>query len=120
LGGAGLLMGRGGYPTLGLQQHTLLRESRRPQQLNYFGVLKVIGDKKGGKATKFFSRMEEVTNEILDEINLPVKLIHMVRNPYDNIATMILRSMKIHTQDAIVSKKQVRVWWLLMNLYGEA
>ena len=67
----------------------------------------MLGDKKGGKATKFFSTMQKVTNEVLDKINLPIKLVHMVRNPYDNIATMTLRSLKIRTQDAHAAKSKI-------------
>jgi hypothetical protein len=68
-----------------------------------------VGDKKGGKTTKFFSNMQSLTKQVLDEINLPLKLIHMVRNPYDNIATMVIRSLKIRTEDALSSKRKVRV-----------
>ena len=80
----------------------------------FWGGFQVLGDKKGGKATKFFSTMQKVTNEVLDKINLPIKLVHMVRNPYDNIATMTLRSLKIRTQDAHAAKSKVRneIYWL--------
>ena len=53
--------------------------------------------------------MQSLTKQVLDEINLPLKLIHMVRNPYDNIATMVIRSLKIRTEDALSSKRKVRV-----------
>ena len=38
----------------------------------------------------------------------------MVRNPYDNIATMTLRSLKIRTQDAHAAKNKVsnEIYWL--------
>ena len=51
--------------------------------------------------------MPKVTNEVLNEINLPIKLVHMVRNPYDNIATMTLRSLNVRSQDAHAAKNKV-------------
>ncbi len=74
---------------------------------HFFGVLKVIGDKKGGKATKFLINKQKVANEVLHEINLPIKLVHMVRNPYDNVATMTLRSLGIRTHDALAAENKV-------------
>ena len=74
-----------------------------------FFLFQVIGDKKGGKTTKFLSKKQwgELTEEVLDEINLPLRLIHMVRNPFDNIATMTFRSLEILTDKAKVMEKKV-------------
>ena len=78
-----------------------------PAITHCFCVLKVIGDKKGGKATKFLSSKQKIANEVLHEINLPIKLVHMVRNPYDNVATMTLRSLGIPTHDAFAAGNKV-------------
>ena len=74
-----------------------------------FCSLQVIGDKKGGKTSKFLStqKHQELTKDVLDEIDLPIRLIHMVRNPYDNIATMTFRSLQILTDKAKASEKKV-------------
>ena len=76
---------------------------------NIFFLFQVIGDKKGGKASKFLSKRNwrKLTKEVLDEINLPLRLIHMVRNPFDNIATMTFRSLEISTDNAKAMEKKV-------------
>ncbi|XP_028411219.1 uncharacterized protein LOC114533817 [Dendronephthya gigantea] len=76
-------------------------------QGKYKDYIKVIGDKKGGKATKFFSYKQKVAKEVLDTINLPVKLIHMVRNPYDNVATMVFRYLKLGPTESIALKEKI-------------
>ncbi|MDJ0679746.1 MAG: sulfotransferase [Xenococcaceae cyanobacterium MO_167.B52] len=56
-----------------------------------FKTLNVIGDKRGS-ATNFVIRNNpEILDTLSDKINLPIKFIHVVRNPYDNITTMISR-----------------------------
>jgi Sulfotransferase family len=56
-----------------------------------FKTLKVIGDKRGS-ATNFLIRTKpEILNILPSRIDIPVKFIHVVRNPYDNITTMIAR-----------------------------
>lgn len=74
-----------------------------------FFLFQVIGDKKGGKTSKFLSKKKwgKLREEVLDEINLPLRLIHMVRNPFDNIATMTFRSLEISTDKAKATEKKV-------------
>ncbi|MBK8807397.1 MAG: sulfotransferase domain-containing protein [Bacteroidales bacterium] len=48
--------------------------------------IRVIGDKKGGLSTKRFIKKNNIS-QIQNQI--PLKFIHVVRNPFDNIATMI-------------------------------
>ena len=61
-----------------------------PNQWNgRFRKLKVIGDKKGGKSTRRFSKnpkLVESLNSTIDDKK--IKLIHVYRNPYDNITTI--------------------------------
>ena len=56
---------------------------------------KVIGDKKGGHTSEIL--MDPSKMSILEEINqvvrVPMKFIHVTRNPFDNIATMMLRAV---------------------------
>ena len=62
--------------------------------------LKVIGDKKGGKTSKILidpSNMRKL--EVISQlVQVPMKFIHVVRNPFDNISTMTLR--KAHQRNA--------------------
>jgi len=55
----------------------------------------VIGDKKGGITSQLL--VDPSNMSILDEISqvvqVPMKFIHITRNPFDNIATMILRRL---------------------------
>ena len=59
---------------------------------NWF-FFKVIGDKKGGKTSKIFANNDSMKTleEIAEVVKLPMKFIHVTRNPFDNIATMTLR-----------------------------
>ena len=56
---------------------------------------KVIGDKKGGRTSKVLTNSSKMS--ILEEINqvvqVPMRFIHVTRNPFDNIATMMLRTI---------------------------
>ncbi|XP_031566439.1 uncharacterized protein LOC116301507 [Actinia tenebrosa] len=57
-------------------------------------TLKVIGAKKGGKTTRLLAKKKrmEVMEKIMKTVKIPFKFLHVVRNPYDNIATMLLRT----------------------------
>ena len=67
-----------------------LKNCFRYQKLFFF---KVIGDKKGGKTSKIFANNDSMKTleEIAEVVKLPMKFIHVTRNPFDNIATMTLR-----------------------------
>ena len=56
--------------------------------------LQIIGDKKGvGASRSLLQERKRVSFEELKKIvNVPIKFIHVYRNPYDNVATMVLRS----------------------------
>ena len=68
-----------------------LKNCFRYQKLVFF--FKVIGDKKGGKTSKIFANNDSMKTleEIAEVVKLPMKFIHVTRNPFDNIATMTLR-----------------------------
>ena len=59
-----------------------------------FNHLKVIGDKSGGKASFLYhASPEEVQKsyrQLVDTVKIPVRTIHVIRNPYDMIATRVL------------------------------
>ncbi len=56
-----------------------------------FNKLLVIGDKKGGKSTLRLGEKPELFEKLIKLTKLPVKVIHIIRNPFDNISTMCLR-----------------------------
>lgn len=53
--------------------------------------LKILGDKKGNGTIRIIRKYPEVLT-LLDKFNVPVKFIHVIRNPYDNIATRAKRN----------------------------
>jgi hypothetical protein len=57
-----------------------------------FSQLQVIGDKKGGMTTRRMGRNHRIIDTVAQTVGVPVKYVHMVRNPFDNITTMALRT----------------------------
>ena len=54
--------------------------------------LTVIGDKKGAGSSKALLRNPELLVQLKDTLQLPVRIIHVVRNPFDTISRIHLRS----------------------------
>jgi hypothetical protein len=50
--------------------------------------LEVIGDKKGGTSSHMIGARPALLEELLRLLPVPVRFVHVVRNPYDNIATI--------------------------------
>jgi hypothetical protein len=59
-----------------------------------FSELRVIGDKRGGTSVRELRRRPWLLEELRTRVALPLKFIHVVRNPYDNIATMHSKNAK--------------------------
>ena len=63
-------------------------------QGSYEGGISVIGDKAGGMTAQVYrnnrSTFLSVYQQLQTTVTVPVSVIHIVRNPYDNIATMLL------------------------------
>ena len=59
-----------------------------------FSELKVIGDKSGGDACKVYqkssSNFKNVYRQLRTEVKVPVKVLQVIRNPFDMIATETL------------------------------
>lgn len=54
--------------------------------------LRVIGDKKGGVTTHRLAEQPELLDRLARVVGVDVRVIHVIRNPFDNIATMSKRS----------------------------
>lgn len=54
--------------------------------------LRVIGDNMGGRTLDRLARDPELLARVEDLVQVPVRLIHVSRNPFDSIATMYNRS----------------------------
>ncbi|KAJ7382040.1 hypothetical protein OS493_037528 [Desmophyllum pertusum] len=59
-------------------------------QGGYQRRIKVIGDKKGDKTALDLTSSMRVLEEINQVAQVPMKFIHVTRNPFDNISTMML------------------------------
>ena len=76
----------------------------------YQSYIDVIGDKHGGRAAKAFLADDKLFQNRLAKlrtlVKLPIKVIHVIRNPYDNIATIaIYRHFKQDRADISAAKK---------------
>ena len=61
------------------------------QQQGKYQKLLLIGDKKGGISTIKLGENIELINKLKAEIKLPIKTIHVIRNPFDNISTIAIK-----------------------------
>ena len=62
-------------------------------QGTYSDYIDVIGDKKAGVTTKMLLKRPDKWLDVFNTLNSlteTLKVVHVIRNPYDNIATMIL------------------------------
>lgn len=57
-----------------------------------FESLIVIGDKKGGTSTRMLNADPSLLGKLKQVVAVPIRVIQVVRNPYDNICTMFLNS----------------------------
>lgn len=53
--------------------------------------LLMIGDKKGGKSTLRLGEDPALYTDLKARIGCRIRVLHVIRNPYDNISTMVLR-----------------------------
>lgn len=51
----------------------------------------VIGDKAGGMSTRWLLEEPDLLNRAESQLELPLRVVHHVRNPWDNLATAIRR-----------------------------
>ncbi|MEA5472294.1 sulfotransferase [Spirulina sp. 06S082] len=56
-----------------------------------FQKLKVIGDNKGGSTSRQLGEDISLLETTSNIVNKPIDFIHVIRNPYDNIASILVR-----------------------------
>jgi hypothetical protein len=57
-----------------------------------FRTLRVIGDKDARRDSSMLRRYPQLLDTVRARVGVPVKLVHMIRNPFDNIATNARRA----------------------------
>jgi hypothetical protein len=60
----------------------------RDQWQGRFDTLRVLGDKKAGATVLHLMAKPQLLQSLKRTIDRPVKFVHAIRNPYDNIATL--------------------------------
>lgn len=66
-----------------------------------FRNLRVIGDKRADRSVISLQEYPYLINKLRETINIPIKFIHVIRNPFDNISSMFLRGQKRSFQETI-------------------
>lgn len=61
--------------------------------IRHYEKLKIIGTKRQGTLVKSFSDFQRL-DELKSKLKIPIKFIHVHRNPYDNIATIFNETQK--------------------------
>ena len=56
-----------------------------------FERLRVIGDKRAGRSTHRLRANPGLLDLVRRTVKVPIRIVHVVRNPYDNVATMARR-----------------------------
>jgi hypothetical protein len=68
-----------------------------------FTEINVIGDKKGGKTSQLLEESLGPLRKLRNIVDLKIKLIHVIRNPFDNITTMARGGS--HVNEKITNEK---------------
>lgn len=78
-------------------------------QGEYESYIEVIGEKKAELTTELFlnspATLEGVINKLRTTVKLPLKVFHVIRNPFDNIATAVLYD---NFKDSLIGKVKRR------------
>jgi hypothetical protein len=83
--------------------------------------LRVIGDKRGGTTIRKLRARPWLMPRLRHKIGLPIRWVHVVRNPFDNIATIHRRSRDRSLEDALEHYFRMveGVQWLKSRLEGD-
>ena len=89
-------------------------------QGRYDRFIKVLGDKSGGATTTVYTssphQFEQFLSEMKETVGVPIRVLHVVRNPYDMIATDALYSEGKRRRDKTGVRQAVFVSNVKRNL----
>lgn len=69
-----------------------------------YSTLRVIGDKDARRDTATLVRYPDTLEKLKKTIPVPLRVIHVIRNPYDNIATIHTRNEIIRPLDHVMNR----------------
>ncbi len=75
--------------------------------------MKVVGDKKGGTSTNLLIREPELLQRLQELLPVPLKIIHVIRNPFDVVATRYQKNQKFHALDQLVDSFLLQARFIL-------
>ena len=82
--------------------HVLERFSQKCLVQDYKDQVLVIGDKKAGGSARLYAEhsteFQRIYNKLIEMIQIPVFIIHCVRNPFDIISTKLLYRVKFRQE----------------------
>lgn len=120
---------RSGYSTYNKKGYSLKLNSSDAWQ-GCFTTLRVIGDKAGGSTSRVFQKdpalFQQMYHILSDVIQVPVRVIHVVRNPFDMIATRLMYRLsdkkreKAHFNSTNQLEDEKVIAQASMGLYREA
>ena len=79
-----------------------------------FKEIKVIGDKKAALSAIKISKNPQLLEQIKNTVGVPIKIIHIMRNPYDNITTMFKKSDRKKT-NALSFRETIEYYFSLCD-----
>lgn len=86
-----------------------------------YTTLHVIGDKKGGESARLLHKKPYLTETLKRIVQVPLRTVHCIRNPYNNIASMAVRSNR--SIEAVLEEYRERVAfitdWRKKRVYGK-
>ena len=84
-------------------EKTFSIESSISWQSLYKSRIQVIGDKAGATTVRLFRKNQsafvKTYKEMKKHLKIPINVVHVIRNPYDNIAAMILRNRNYNNKN---------------------
>ena len=63
--------------------------------------LRLIGSTRGGATARTIAERPELAERVAARLEVPVRWVHVVRNPFDNISTLALRGRRSDLESAI-------------------
>jgi hypothetical protein len=84
-----------------------------------FEKLLVVGDKKAGLSTDQLLRRPKLMDKLRSTVGLPIRIVHVVRDPFNVITTVHHRRKISMEKSAAIYFRRCETNWQLMQQYGD-